>query len=105
MTRLALRSSTTARVPRNWRERMPDPASYYAAHVTKLGKPNAAGWAQGVCPFHEDHNKSLSVCVTGERGIWRCFAGCGGGDVVGFHSRLRGLDFRAAVRELIGVRR
>ena len=41
----------------------------------------------------------------GERGGWRCFAGCGGGDLVGFHMRLRGLGFRAAVRELLEVRR
>jgi hypothetical protein len=90
------------RIPDNWRDRMPDPAAYYGQHVAKLGNPNGTGWAQGQCPFHDDHNKSLSVCITGERGGWRCFAGCGGGDLVGFHSRLRGLDFRAAVHDLLG---
>jgi hypothetical protein len=95
-------SAGPARIPDNWRERLPDPASYYGQHVAKLGKTNGTGWAQGACPFHDDHNKSLSVCITGERGGWRCFAGCGGGDLVGFHSRLRGLDFRAAVRDLLG---
>ena len=39
-----------------------------------------------------------------ERGGWRCFAGCGGGDLVGFHMLLRGLDFKTAVRDLVGVR-
>ncbi|MBB6186189.1 CHC2 zinc finger domain-containing protein [Rhodanobacter sp. MP7CTX1] len=97
-------TSKPARIPDNWRDRQPDPATYYGQHVAKLGKPNGTGWAQGVCPFHDDHNKSLSVCITGKRGGWRCFAGCGGGDLVGFHSRLRGLDFRAAVRELLEVR-
>lgn len=95
-------SLKSARIPDNWRERLPDPAVYYGQHVAKLSKPNGTGWAQGVCPFHDDHNKSLSVCITGERGGWRCFAGCGGGDLVGFHSHLRGLDFRAAVRDLLG---
>jgi hypothetical protein len=89
-------------VPGNWRERLPDPATYYGTRIAKLGKPNGAGCAQGVCPFHDDHNKSLSVCVAGERGSWRCDAGCGGGDLVGFHSRLHGLDFRSTVRDLIG---
>lgn len=103
MSRHALKSP--ARIPDNWRERLPDPGAYYGQHVAKLGKPNGTGWAQGVCPFHDDHNKSLSVCLVGERGGWRCFAGCGGGDLVGFHTRLRGLDFRAAVRELLEVRR
>lgn len=89
-------------IPDNWRDRMPDPATYYGQHVTKLSRTNATGWAQGVCPFHEDKNKSLSVCMAGGHGGWRCFAGCGGGDLVGFHSRLRGMTFRAAVRDLLG---
>jgi hypothetical protein len=92
-----------ARIPDNWRDRLPDPATYYGQHVAKLGRVNATGWAQGVCPFHEDHNASLSVHVSGATaGGWRCFAGCGGGDCVGFHMRLRGLDFKAAVGDLIG---
>ena len=93
---------TTSRLSHNWRDRLPDPATYYAAHVAKLSRPNATGWAQGTCPLHNDHNASLSVHVTESRGGWRCFAGCGGGDLVGFHMLLRGLDFTAAVRELIG---
>ena len=103
MIRRILQQTTTVRIPENWRDRLPDPAKYYCQYVAKLGKPNGTGWAQGVCPFHDDHNKSLSVCITGERGGWGCFAGCGGGDLVGFHSRLRGLDFRAAVRDLLSV--
>jgi hypothetical protein len=98
-------TSKPARIPANWRERLPDPAIYYGAHVAKLGKPNASGYAQGICPFHDDHNKSLSVCITGGHGGWRCFASCGGGDLVGFHQRRTGLDFKAAVRDLIGGRR
>lgn len=97
------RTQRTMSMPANWRDRVPDPANYYAQHVQKLGRPNATGWAQGVCPFHEDRNASLSVHVTSERGHWRCFASCGGGDLVGFHMRLRGLDFKAAVRDLIGL--
>ena len=89
-------------LPKDWRDRLPVPASYYAQHVAKLGNANATGWAQGVCPFHEDHNASLSIHVTSVKGQWRCFASCGGGDMVGFHMRLHGLDFKEAVRDLIG---
>lgn len=103
MNRHASQPPATAHIPDNWRDRLPHPASYYAQHVQKLGRPNAAGWAQGACPFHEDRNASLSVHVMGERGHWRCFASCGGGDLAGFHMRLRGLDFKAAVRDLIGL--
>lgn len=94
---------TSGRLPHDWRARLPDAASYYAQHVQKLTKPNATGWAQGRCPFHEDHNASLSVHVTSERGHWRCFTSCGGGDLVGFHQRITGLDFVAAVRDLLGM--
>src|SRR5690349_16592224 len=92
------------RIPENWRARLPDPATYYGQHVAKLGKPNATGWAQGICPLHDDHSCSLSVHLAGERGHWRCFAGCGGGDLVGFHQRVTGKDFKGAVRDLLGVR-
>jgi hypothetical protein len=92
-----------AYIPDNWRERLPDPAAYYGQHVAKLGRTNATGWAQGVCPFHDDSNASLSVHIAGaSAGGWRCFAGCGGGDLLGFHQRRTGLDFKPAVRDLIG---
>ena len=97
-------NSTSARVPANWRDRLPDPSTYYAQHVVKLSRPNQGGYAQGVCPFHDDHNASLSVHVTGERAHFRCFA-CGEkGDMVTFHRKHTGLDFAAAVRDLIGMR-
>lgn len=91
-------------LPANWRERLPDPATYYAAHVSKLSRPCATGWASGCCPFHEDRQASFSVHLTGARGTWRCHASCGGGDLVGFHMRKTGLSFKAAVRELLGLR-
>lgn len=91
-------------LPRNWRERMPDPVAYYGQRVAKLGKPNGEGWAQGRCPFHEDRAASLSVNLRSARGGWRCFAGCGKGDMVSFHERLTGKAFKQTVLELLGVR-
>lgn len=35
-------------------------------------------------------------------GGWRCFAGCGAGDLLSFHERLTGMGFRDAVAELTG---
>lgn len=87
-------------IPTQWRDRLPDPATYYAASVAKLTRANGAGWAQGVCPFHDDCSASLSVQVVKGRGGWRCFAGCGAGDLVGFHMRRTGMSFKEAVREL-----
>lgn len=90
------------RLPADWRGRLPVPADYYGAHVAKLGKRNGSGWAQGWCPFHDDHDASLSVNLHNPRGGWRCFAGCGGGDLVGFHMRMTGKPFKEAVADLIG---
>jgi len=97
-------TGSSARLPANWRDRLPDPAAYYADKVAKLGKRNGDGWAQGRCPFHEDRDASLSVNLAGLRGCWKCFAGCGAGDLVAFHMRLRSLPFAEAVRDLVGVR-
>jgi hypothetical protein len=88
-------------LPANWRDRLPDPATYYAAHVEKLSRPCATGWASGCCPFHEDRQASLSVCLTDARGSWRCHAGCGGGDLVGFEMRRTGKQFKEAVADLL----
>lgn len=92
------------RLPTNWRERLPDPADYYARNVANLGKQNGEGWAQGRCPLHEDRHESLSVNLAGIRGGWRCFTGCGKGDMVSFQMRLKGCGFVDAVRDLMRLR-
>ncbi|MFT4247639.1 MAG: CHC2 zinc finger domain-containing protein [Pseudomonas sp.] len=96
----AARAGEGPRLPADWRNRLPEPAGYYSARVAKLGKPNGNGWAQELCPFHEDHDTSMSVNLG--TGGWRCFAGCGHGDLVGFHIRTTGKPFKEAVAELIG---
>lgn len=104
MRKLYAAKHTATRLPADWRERLArlDAATYYAQRVAKLGRPNSAGWAQGRCPFHEDRNDSLSVHVAGAgAGGWRCFAGCGSGDLVSFHRRATGLPFLDAVRDLL----
>jgi DNA primase len=89
-------------LPNNWRDRLPEPARYYRTRIDKLGAHRSNGWAQGRCPFHEDRNASLSVNLDNPRGHWRCFAGCGSGDLLAFHMRLSGLGFADAVRDLVG---
>lgn len=97
-------ASREVRIPANWRDRLPDPATYYGARLDKLGKPNGDGWAQARCPLHDDRHESLSVHLAGTHGGWRCFASCGKGDMVAFHERLTGKPFKAAVRDLLGLR-
>lgn len=94
---------TAGRLPSNWRERLLAPAVYYGSVVVNLSVPNTEGYARGRCPFHPDEANSLAIHVGDSRGAWRCEAGCGGGDLIGFHQRLTGLYFKAAVRDLLRV--
>lgn len=96
-------NSTTRTVPHDWRGRLPAPAGYYADALPDLRQPNGTGWAQARCPFHDDTHASLSVNIAKDRGGFTCFA-CGAkGDLVAFHQKRTGLDFRAAVRDLLGL--
>ena len=42
---------------------------------------------RGLCPFHEDHEKSFAV--NKGRNYWHCFAGCGGGSLIDFWAKWR----------------
>ena len=60
-------------------------------------KPTASG-AIGRCPFHDDHNPSFGINCEGD--YWHCFAGCGGGSIIDFWTRMKDCDFTTAVTEL-----
>jgi DNA primase len=92
----------TYRLPKDWRDKLPNADAFYHARIDKLSRPNQGNWAQGRCPFHEDRSASLSVHMEG-RGHWKCFSGCGHGDMVSFAMRQSGKPFADTVRELIGA--
>jgi hypothetical protein len=54
--------------------------------------------SKGLCPFHDDHRESFGVNQDGN--FWNCFSGCGGGSVIDFYMKWRGIDFNEAVKEL-----
>ena len=60
-------------------------------------RPVASG-AIGLCPFHDDQHYSFGVNT--RHNYWHCFAGCGGGDIVNFWMKWRGLEFKPALDEL-----
>ncbi len=70
---------------RNW----PSPRDYYRNEFWPLPETNASGWALVTCPFHDDHNPSLSINL--DHGGFNCFA-CGesGGSVSAFNYKLYG---------------
>ncbi|WKZ16241.1 MAG: CHC2 zinc finger domain-containing protein [Candidatus Jettenia caeni] len=74
-----------------------DFASFYQSHIPSL-KVNGKPEVLGLCPFHDDHNASLSVNV--ESGLYRCFACDAKGDVFTFFQELKGVDFPTALKEI-----
>ncbi len=54
----------------------------------------------GRCKWHEDGTASLVVTVS--KNLWHCMAGCGGGSVIDWVMKVRGVSFRHAVEILRG---
>lgn len=98
--RPAIQTPRPVRLPANWRERLPHPAAYYAAHLANVSRADGKGWVACRCPFHDDQHASASANLL--TGGFRCHACEARGDLVGFHMRRTGLAFAPAVRDLIG---
>ncbi len=67
--------------------------------VQRYVRLQAAGerWT-GVCPFHEETKPSFSV--SSSLGAFYCFGCQASGDVIDFYSRINGLEFSEALRDL-----
>jgi hypothetical protein len=80
------------------RELLPPASSFYMRELKKLSRPSR-GWAQALCPFHDDHDPSFSVKL--DTGGFFCFAcQAKGGDLVDFLMLRDGLNFKAAAQQL-----
>lgn len=62
---------------------------FYREYVKEAGEEQN-GWVTGRCPFHDDNAPSFSYSP--EHGGWKCFAGCGSGDIFDFWATLKELD-------------
>lgn len=74
-----------------------DVAAFYKSHIHSLninGKPEALG----LCPFHDDHNPSLSINI--KTGLFRCFSCDAKGDVFTFYQKYKDCDFSTALKEI-----
>lgn len=56
---------------------------------------------RGKCPFHDDQHNSFSV--NADKNYWYCFAGCGGGSIIDFWMKFKGVEFKEAIKELAGL--
>ncbi len=72
----------------------------YRSRIPSLKKSGKEYKAR--CPFHRDHNPSLSVYRSGSEWHFKCFgSGCSsGGDVIEFVMKLDGLEFPDALRRI-----
>lgn len=74
--------------------------SFYQTLIPSL-KVNGKAEAMGLCPFHEDHNPSLSIDLN--KGLFNCFS-CGeGGDVFKFYQNLKSVNFQTSLREIAAM--
>jgi len=60
-------------------------ASFFSEHLRKFVLRNARTYAKALCPFHDDHDPSLSVNV--KTGRWKCWACRAEGDLREFCKR------------------
>ena len=71
--------------------------SFYQHFIPSL-KINEKSESLGLCPFHDDHNPSLSVNI--KKGLYHCFS-CGAkGDVFEFYQRLNNVDFLTSLDQI-----
>jgi len=75
-----------------------DYTAFFRSHVKQF-KPGSNGEAMGLCPFHDDHNPSLSISLSSP-GKWYCH-GCGAkGDIFKFYMLLNKVEFPQALEAL-----
>ena len=64
----------------------------------KLTKTSHNGSYTGLCPWHDDHNPSLSVDET--KGLFHCFGCDAKGDIIELVRKMEGVSFREALKKL-----
>ncbi|HBR17151.1 MAG TPA: hypothetical protein DD725_06035, partial [Deltaproteobacteria bacterium] len=70
----------------------------FAENISKF-KVTTPSQAVGLCPFHDDHNPSLSMNL--ESGAFHCFSSCGAkGGPVDLLMKVWGVDFKTALDRL-----
>jgi hypothetical protein len=80
---------------------LPSPIVYYGQAFPKL--PINREWVKVICPFHDDHQPSLSINT--KEGHFKCHScGAKGGGIVKFHIMKHGLSFKETVQHLEGGR-
>ena len=75
-----------------------DIRAFYNGLIPTGLKENGETQATGLCPFHDDHNPSLSVNLT--NGLYNCFACDAKGDIFIFYEKLKNVAFKTALKDI-----
>jgi hypothetical protein len=73
--------------------------SYYLPLISKAKREGDE--LTGLCPFHPDKSPSFSVNL--QTGLWKCYAGCGGGNIVDYHAKANNLSTKEAYQKLCEI--
>jgi DNA primase catalytic core len=74
--------------------------SLFESYGVKLAKTSHNGSYTGLCPWHDDHNPSLSVDDT--KGLFHCFGCDAKGDIIELVRKMENVSFREAMKKLEG---
>ena len=77
---------------------------YYETRLANNRFHRVSGYYMAKCAFHDDKTASLSINT--EKGVWKCHAGCGDGGMIDFEMKYSSCDRDAAVTlisDIIGV--
>jgi hypothetical protein len=78
-------------------DRLPAAEDFYPSNLNRFRRVGRHK-AEALCPFHPDHNPSLSIDL--QRGLFHCFGCNAGGDIPGFVMERDGCDFPTACKTL-----
>lgn len=72
--------------------------------LEKLGvewEPSGSGWGIARCPLHHDTSPSFSINL--EKGTWKCFSGCGHGNMIDLATRLSMAGHSVNIIEILAL--
>jgi AAA domain/CHC2 zinc finger len=74
--------------------------AFFAHHLQSQALPYR-DQASLRCPFHDDRTASLSINL--QEGVWNCHAGCGSGGLVAFEMRMSNCDAETAKTNVTAI--
>lgn len=71
---------------------------YFEVRLADKRMRRSAGGYIALCPFHQDHNPSLSISTA--KGCYMCHSGCGAGGILDFEMKFSSCDKETAIARI-----